>query len=322
MVKRYTAADASGWNEFIAASANATFLLNRGFLEYHKNRFADHSVLLYQDKKLVALFPANAKGGVIFSHGGLTYGGLIVAPATKLLTTLSSLYAILAYYHQKGFKKVLYKPVPPFFHVQPFYQDIYALFLAKAKLTAMNSGFVTDMRSTPVISTRRMRMVRKAQKYGITVARARDCKTFWKEILTPHLDKRFGAKPVHTEGEIEMLRKRFPAKIQQYHAVKDDKIIAGVTIFWDRGVAHSQYIASNEIGRTTGALDYLFWHLITHEFKHARYFSFGTTNMGSTDGGALSRGLLEWKEGFGTTMVPYPCYDIETKNYRILEAYK
>lgn len=320
-VKRYKASDESIWNDFIANSANATFILDRRFLEYHKERFRDHSLMLYDGVRLTALFPANQSKAHITSHGGLTYGGLIVGLNTKLLTTLSCFYAVLAYYHQKGFKKVLYKPVPSFFHIQPFYHDIYALFLAKAKFTAVNTGFVTDMRVHPVISARRMRLVRKAQKHGITIVKARDCRRFWNEILMPHLAKRFTATPVHTADEIELLRNRFPKNIIQYHAVGEKKIIAGVTIFWDRGIAHSQYIAGSEVGREAGALDYLFWRLMTHEFKQARYFSLGTTNMGSLDGKDLSHGLVEWKEGFGAHMFPYPCYTIETNNYKALEAY-
>lgn len=315
-VKRYRKIDESAWNLFITTSANATFILDRGFLDYHKNRFKDHSLMLYNDQKPIAVFPANEKGNKIFSHGGLTYGGLIVAPRMKLLTTLSCFYAITKYYHRKGFKTLLYKPVPSFFHTVPFHQDSYALFLLKSKLAAVNTGFVTDLSNSPALSSRRMRMVRKAQTHGITITRARNCKAFWKDILVPRLVKRFGTKPVHTEREIEMLRKRFPTKIIQYHAVKDGAVVAGVTIFWDRWVAHAQYIAATDEDHQTGALDYLFWRFMTHEFKQAHYVSFGTTNMGSSDGRALSRGLVEWKEGFGAIMFPYTCYTVETKNYQ------
>lgn len=320
-VRRYRKTDESAWNVFVATSANATFILNRRYMEYHNKRFSDHSLIVYDDQKLIALFPANQKGKTIYSHGGLTYGGLIVAPEIKLITTLSCFYAITKYYHRKGFKTVVYKPVPSFLHTAPFYQDSYALFLLKSTCAALNTGFVADLTHKPALSSRRMRMVRKAQKYGITVVRAPDCKAFWKDILVPRLEKCFRTKPVHTAGEIELLRARFPLNIVQYVARSGGRIVAGATLFIDRRVVHTQYIASTALGRQTGSLDYLFWHLMTHEFADCRTFSLGTTNMGSSDGRALSRGLVQWKEGFDTHMVPYPCYAIKTNNYRLLKPY-
>lgn len=319
---RYHSPDAPLWNKFLEESANGTFVLDRRYMDYHKDRFVDHSLLLYREQEPIAVFPASELKKRISSHPGLTYGGLIIKPKTDLLTVLSCFYTLTKYYHAKGFTALSYKPVPEFFHTEPQYGDRYALFRLSAHLKAMNTGFALPMQGRPVISKRRLRQVRKAIQSGIRVSKARDCVNFWEQILTPHLAAKFNTKPVHTLQEIELLRKRFPTKILQYNALKDRTVVAGVTIFWDRGVAHSQYIASGDLGRQTGALDYLFWHLMTKEFKKARFFSFGTTNMGSVDGRALSRGLVEWKEGFGTTMFPYPSYDIETKNYNALRQYK
>ena len=312
-VKLYNPKQESVWNSFTAGSGNATFILDRRFLEYHKHQFRDNSLLLYDQKNLVSVFPGSESEDIIYSHGGLTYGGLLVKPNVSLLTTISCFYALSRYYHNHGYTKIIYKPVPTFFHTNPYYQDLYALFLLRATLTAMNTGFVTQLPAK--ISKRRMRLITKAQKHRIGIERANNCYSFWDKILVPHLASKFHTKPVHTFKEIEALRGRFPNNIIQYNALLNDMVIAGTTIFVDRGVAHSQYIASSELGRQTGALDYLFWHLLTKEFKSLRYFSFGTTNMGSVDGRELSRGLVEWKEGFGAHTVLYPCYTIETKNY-------
>lgn len=326
-IKRYRAAAQKEWNTFIAGSTNGTFIVDRRFLEYHKDRFKDHSVMLYDENTLIAVFPASLRRQAneskthIFSHGGLTYGGLIVTPSAKLSTTLSCMYALVKYYHRKGFKHVMYKPVPDFFHTNPYHDDFYALFLMGSTLTAVNTGFVTDLSKKTIISKDGRYMIRKAKQNTVRVARAHDCRMFWSDILVPHLTKRFGTQPVHTIEEIEKLRVQFPTHILQYNATIKDKLVAGATIFLDRGVAHCQYIAGSDIARKTGANDYLIWHLITKIFKNHRFFSLGTANMGSPDGRALSRGLVTWKEGFGATMVPYPCYDIETKNYRTLEKY-
>ena len=65
------------WNTFVDRSRNATFLFHRDFMEYHKDRFDDQSLLVYKDTGLVAIFPANSKNQIMYSHQGLTYGGFI-----------------------------------------------------------------------------------------------------------------------------------------------------------------------------------------------------------------------------------------------------
>lgn len=77
-IHRYTAAYHRDWNDFVSESSNGTFLFLREYMEYHADRFTDYSLLVYDGNKLLALLPANRSGDVLYSHAGLTYGGLIV----------------------------------------------------------------------------------------------------------------------------------------------------------------------------------------------------------------------------------------------------
>ena len=76
-VRLYQKNDFDIWNNFVSEAKNATFLFDRNFMEYHVNRFTDYSLLIFYSDKLVALLPANRAEATIFSHQGLTYGGLI-----------------------------------------------------------------------------------------------------------------------------------------------------------------------------------------------------------------------------------------------------
>lgn len=49
-VTRYTPSDQAQWDAFLGASKNGTFLLRRGYMDYHSDRFVDHSVLFHNDK--------------------------------------------------------------------------------------------------------------------------------------------------------------------------------------------------------------------------------------------------------------------------------
>ena len=70
----YNSSLKSQWDNFINESMNGTFLFCRDFIEYHKNRFNDYSILFYKRDILIAVFPANKLNGKIYSHQGLTYG--------------------------------------------------------------------------------------------------------------------------------------------------------------------------------------------------------------------------------------------------------
>ena len=103
------------WNDFVEHSKNGTFLLKRHFMDYHAHRFIDCSLLVYKDKELIALFPANfvKEEHTVYSHQGLTYGGLIMGrdiTATDVLVTLKEI--CLWYTQHMHVSTLFYKPIP------------------------------------------------------------------------------------------------------------------------------------------------------------------------------------------------------------------
>jgi len=83
-VQQYTATARDIWNGFIEGAKNATFLFNRNYMEYHSDRFVDHSVMFFDENVLVAVMPANSKNGTLHSHGGLTFAGIISSRQMKM----------------------------------------------------------------------------------------------------------------------------------------------------------------------------------------------------------------------------------------------
>ena len=81
-IVRYAASHKDEWNQFVAQSKNGTFLFDRNYMDYHNDRFEDHSLLFYKKGKLYALLAANEKDHILYSHQGLTYGGLITTVKT------------------------------------------------------------------------------------------------------------------------------------------------------------------------------------------------------------------------------------------------
>ena len=312
-VVRYDTTQASAWNHFLETAKNSTFLFNRNFCDYHADRFLDHSVLVFKNGTLLSVFPANEHAGEVISHGGLTYGGLVVDKNISLPEVIQVLKALLFYYFEQDIFTIIYKETPAFYHTTPAFEDQYALFLADADLIRRDTSFVTDLRAKIPFQERRMRSISKALKSGVQVLATDGFEVFWNEVLSPNLQSRFGVKPIHSLAEINQLAANFPQNIKQYIAVSEGRVVAGTTVFENNRVAHAQYISASEAGRSSGAIDLLFEVLLKQVYKDFDYFSFGISN--ENQGRTLNHGLAEWKEGFGAKVWLNNFYRVSTQNY-------
>ena len=58
-VVRYKPEMKAQWDSFVRKSRNGTFLFLRDYMDYHRQRFTDFSLLIYDKQSLVALLPLN-----------------------------------------------------------------------------------------------------------------------------------------------------------------------------------------------------------------------------------------------------------------------
>lgn len=312
-VERYDASRKALWDQFVAQSKNGTFLFLRDYMDYHRDRFDDYSLMLSDDDGgLVALLPANARDGVVTSHGGLTYGGFITDATIKLPTMLAVFDASLTFLQQDRLRRLVYKTVPHIYHRAPAEEDQYALFLCRAELVRRGVLAVCATANPLPIQERRRRGARKAAQKGLVVRETTDFATYW-NILTDRLLEAFGVKPAHSLAEIELLHSRFPGNIRLFCAFEGDSMLGGVVIYETDEVAHAQYIAANERSRALGALDLVFTELLAHHYRSKRYFDFGTSD--EADGRMLNRGLIDQKEGYGARVVAHDHYAIDLENW-------
>lgn len=317
------------WDEFVKIAKNGTFLHQRGFMDYHSDRFADCSVLLVEGDgftgdgqnsaaevdRVKAALPANwvEQDRSVHSHQGLTYGGLLVREDVTQKEVLQMMQQILLYYENYlRAERMVYKPVPYIYSAVPNGEDLYALFRAGGQLTHRLVSTVVDQRNPLRIRTLRIRQSRKAVDHGFYIDRMTEGDTqslaqYW-ALLEYVLDKYHHTRPVHTLQEMQLLTDRFPKEIKLYLVRSDEKIVAGTVIFETRQVAHVQYIAAGEEGREYGALDLLFRHLLNERYKTMEYIDFGTSN--EQGGNVLNEGLIFQKEGFGGRAVCYDTYEV------------
>ena len=67
-------------------------------MEYHQDRFEDASCLVINGKKLVAVFPANINEGAVYSHQGLSYGGLVIQADLKFKSLYKKTLSIFEFF--------------------------------------------------------------------------------------------------------------------------------------------------------------------------------------------------------------------------------
>jgi hypothetical protein len=318
-IKKYSLEYKDNWNEFVANSINGTFLLDRDYMDYHADRFKDHSIMIFANGKIVALLPANISENKLFSHQGLTYGGLIYRMGTKLGDLIDIIKELLDFLNKNGIQYLIFKSVPKFYW-NHYTDDIdWILFKLNAKVIRKDSAFVIDNSKVKIIyQERRNRSIKKAKKLNFSIDEGHSLlKLFWQEILMPNLQEKHGVNPVHSLNEIEKLASNFPENIKQYVILLDGSIVAGCTIFETENVAHAQYISGNEIGRNSGSLDLLFDWLINERYKEKQFFDFGIAN--EEMGQKINKGLMDWKEGFGARAMSHDFYEINTSDIYILE---
>ena len=318
IVRKYQQTDYSLWNEFVANAKNATFLFHRDFMEYHSDRFQDFSLLIFdENQNLKAILPANRIEDTIYSHQGLTYGGLVVNLKTKLQEVIEITFNLLLFLNKNGISTLNLKQLPSFYTKFPSEEMEYLCFILNAKLTRRDSLSVIALQSDFFFTKGRIEGIRKGKENNLICSEESSFESFWNNILIPNLELKYGAKPVHTLNEITYLKSKFPKNIRQFNVYKANKIVAGTTIFETDFVAHSQYISGNTVKNELGSLDFLHDYLISNVFKDKKYFDFGTSN--ENYGRNINEGLLFWKESFGARTVVQNFYEIETKNYSLLE---
>lgn len=315
-VKQYKERDYASWNTFVGKAKNATFLFHRDFMDYHKDRFDDFSLLVFDAEILVAILPANRVDDKVYSHQGLTYGGLVYNDQSRLYTVITVFRAILSFLQENNIRKLHLKTIPSIYHIKPSEEIQYALFLAKAELVRRDTLAVIDLSQENNFSKIKKRGIQKGISNGLVIKEELNFESFWNEILVPNLHEKYRIKPVHSIEEIRLLKGLFPNKIRQFNVYHNGKIVAGTTIFESENVAHCQYISKYEEDGNLGSLDFLYHFLITDIFANKRFFDFGISN--ESQGRKLNEGLSSWKESFGANTIVHDFYEVKTENYQKL----
>lgn len=311
-VKKYDQNDYKIWNDFISQAKNATFLFHRDFMEYHKDRFEDFSLLIFEEEKLKAILPANKQGNSIHSHQGLTYGGLVFLRKLNGEKAELILDLVLSFLKESNIETFYYKPIPNFYFPDGNQEIDFFLLKRGAAIERKEMNLAVNLNLPLRISKSKLKHFRRIENLDLDIIEEDDFEPFWNEVLEPRLAEKFNVKPVHSKEEMALLQSRFPQHIKQYSVYQNDKIIAGITLFEAKNVVKSQYGATTKKGEEVRALDFLFINLI-HKYKRKgkHFFDMGIVNEDNELG--YHPGLLKQKEELGCTVYNQDFYKIEIR---------
>jgi len=296
------------WDDFVRNSKNGTFLFLRDFIEYHGDRFKDHSLLFFVNDRLIAIMPGHIEDRTFYTHKGLTYGGLIMNLETTAEIVLKIFHYLIFTFKQQGIDRIIYKAIPHIYHTHPSEEDLYALFRHGATIYERNISSVLTLPNDVDYSKSRKNGIKKSKSKNVRIEYSSSIlKEFW-EILEANLQQKYSSQPVHSYNEIIHLKEKFPDNIHLYVARDyDDVIQGGCLLFETDNLVHVQYSSATEHGKAIGVMDCLIDSIIQIYSKEGKkYFDYGTSN--ENGGLYLNEKLIYQKEGFGGRGIIYDIY--------------
>lgn len=307
-ISRYSPDKKKVWDAFVSESQNATFLHYRSFMDYHSDRFCDHSLIVLYRGVPVGLFPANEVREIVYSHQGLTYGGLLLGRKHGAQKIIDIFVRIKEYYSSHAKKVIYYKSIPHIYHLSPSEEDLYAMFRVGAHLCG-RSPSATIRLSSFILPGKKNNGKKRGIENGLSLVGVTDPGTVI-NLVAENLAIKYGIKPVHSEDELRLLRASFPKNIEIFHLIDSfSNIVGGAIIFKTHCVAHAQYLTVTPRAKQIRGMDVMIGCLIDHYKNESIYFDFGISS--ENNGKYLNQKLMSQKEEFGASVICYDQYQID-----------
>ncbi len=294
------------WDVFVASSDIPIFMFYRDYIDYHKERFNDHSLIIFKKGKIIALIPGHLKDNCYYSHMGLTFGGLIVKKHTGFKLIKEIYNSICRYLEEKNISGFQLK-LQPSFYSETYSQSQTFLFQSNIKSHTdikLGTCIYTHKHAFPKSSIEK----RKLNLNQFELNYSDDLESFW-NILENNLSTFHNTKPVHSLDEIIYLRKLFPEGIKLFVAKNKQtgKIDAGAVLYVFKNIIKLQYLAVSNEGRANRASHALYYGFISKYKAKVDFIDLGNC-MDDID--VINYNLLYIKERFGATV--YPMYSFVT----------
>jgi len=288
------------WNDFIPKTYNATFLHHRDYMDYHSDRFQDHSLLLFNENKLLALLPANSKDDRLYSHSGLTYGDLLIDKNIKTKIRLELLESLINYLKLKKMKAWEIRSIPSIFHNLTD-EGMNYLYHQKGAKIKKNLAFYYVNKDNYKLNNNRYRNIKKAfNDFDLKISfDSKYLNDYWALVIN-NLKLNHNTTPVHSITEISRLLNNFPENIKLVSIFDKNRLLGGVLLFIVNEALHFQYINSEIEKKVRNSIDYLVNEIIKKNIDKYKFISLGSAENRD---GTINADLVYWKESFGARAV-------------------
>ncbi len=300
------------WDMFIQEkSVNGTMLQTRKFLSYHpKERFKDCSVVVKMKGTIVAVCPAcelTEDGKKVFmSHGGSTYGGLIVSLGVCKIEKMDQLIkAVEHFLLDAGFSKIIYKQTPDLLSESKNDLLYFCLqYEGYEEQQELNLYIDFEKYSEQIIKNfykGRRSCVKSCMSRGMELKELQSKEEFGKfhQILKENL-KKHGKSPVHTVEELLLLKAILKDEIEFWYVEFEGRMAAGAMVFCFHKVKcmHTHYLAADLQLDEYSPMSFLYYSMIDHAMHQGyRKVSWG---IATDHDGNVNWNLSKTKESYGS----------------------
>lgn len=301
----YRPQDRHTWDSLVKESPYATFQHQRDYIEYHKTRWIDASFFLKKGEELIAAIPGNSKENQLYSHQGLSFGGVLWRKGLSMEEKVTYIEDLPSLLSQAGFSSFHWKEVPSLFC------DERHIPMPNALLKKVNKGYFIPNDLDLNSIRKKRRLLKKAEKAALAITWDDDLAKFWQEIVQPIFREKFGSKPVHSLQEILQLKAHFPQHIQLVTVYQEKTLLGGIVLFCQGQWWHTQYTCGSSEGLLMGAIDLLMWQILNSAQNQGKTVSLGTA---LDDQGHFKASLAEWKKSWGALEIPWASFYIDLLN--------
>ncbi|MDC1004740.1 hypothetical protein OAQ34_03855 [Opitutales bacterium] len=306
-VKEYNQSYSLLWDEFLDRCRNSLFLFKRQYMEYHKDRFVDHSLMFFEGNRLLAVLPASIKNNQLYSHAGLTFGGFLYPAKLGVCQILDIFDCLISYLKKNHFTGLTYKLIPSIFHEVPTEEDLFALYTLGARIAKRELSTAVSFENQIKFSKGKREGVKKAIKHDLCFRESTDFEKLF-EIGSKIMKDRHDLAPVHNSNEMKYLKSIFPENIRMFEVSNENEMLACTLIYEYGNTIHTQYMYNTDMGLSCGALDFLMDQVIQKYRNNKKFLSFG---ISTEDGGKkLNIGLQRQKEMFGGRSILHDTYEL------------
>jgi len=279
------------WDSFVEQhSLNGTIFHEQQFLSYHKDRFLDASIMIYEEQKLIGVFPAVFDHENIVSHSGSTYGGLVVCKHIKLKDLYDMVGCVVEYY-RRSYESVkqIRMVLPEEFPVHDMKGGLaFSLFqhgfqlISKEISTVISIGRFLEfdgMRKT----TRQYLKSKKYEKLDVVYERVEHSSDILDAyaLISQNMEVKYAKKPTHSKDEFLALLKMYPDRISVFVAKSEGVVIATYVVFaLNNDVAHVFYIARNADRLNVADIGLVNFIISYYKEKNFSFINFGISSRG------------------------------------------